>query len=244
MRDYQTDNPPYMTGQAADQQRLMINSYMRKVYNWMGAGLAISALTAWWCMSSVTVLSYFIDFQTGSPTMLWFICLFAELGLVIAVSTGIKRFQASTAALMFVLYAALNGFTLSPILLAYTSASVTKAFALAAATFIAASAYGAITKRDLTGMGQFLMMGLIGIIIAMLVNMFMGSSTVDYVISCLGVIIFTGLTAYDTQVLRGMMAQAANDTTVAKMAIFGALKLYLDFINLFIMLLRIFGDRR
>jgi FtsH-binding integral membrane protein len=243
MRDYQSDGF-YPHEHEAVQQRLLVNRYMMKVYNWMAAGLGLSALTAWLSISSLTVFSYFIDIYTGSPTMLFWICLIGELGLVFALSASIKKIQVPTAALMFIVYSALNGFTMAPIIMAYTMASVTKVFLISASVFVAASAYGALTKRNLTAMGQFMFMGLIGIIIASLINMFLGSPTVDYVITYIGVIVFVGLTAYDNQAIRAMLGQAANEVTVSKMAIFGALKLYLDFINLFLILLRIFGDRR
>jgi FtsH-binding integral membrane protein len=244
MQNYQqADKNPFMSPDR-DLTLSQINGYMVKIYNWMAIGLALSALTAWISVNSFTVFSYFFDVYSGSPTMLFFICLVGELALVVAISAGIKRLQVRTAAALFVLYACLNGFTLSPILMAYTSASVTKAFALTAATFLAASVYGAATKRDLTSMGSFMFMGLIGILVASLINIFLQSAMIDFVVSYVGVVVFVGLTAYDTQKLRNMMGQAANDTTVAKMAIFGALTLYLDFINLFLMLLRVFGDRR
>lgn len=244
MSDYSQTGNRYSPSGAASAERALVNGYMMKVYNWMAAGLAISALCAWLSISSMDIFSLFIDLQAGGPTMLWWGCVIAELALVFIISSRIQKLQVSTAAIMFIVYAALNGFTLSPLLIMYTSASVTKAFALACATFISASAYGHITKRDLTSFGSFLFMGLIGIIIAMIVNIFLGSTMVDFVISCLGVLIFTGLAAYDTQKLRAMLGQAANEVTVSKMAIFGALTLYLDFINLFIMLLRLVGDRR
>ncbi|MDR1397194.1 MAG: Bax inhibitor-1/YccA family protein [Desulfarculales bacterium] len=243
MSDYQTDNL-YLHEQAADQQKLLLNRYMMKVYNWMAAGLALSALTAWICLTSVTVFRYFIDTNTGAPTTLFWICMVAELGLVFGLSAGIKRLPVKAAAALFVVYSSLNGFVLGPILLAYTASSVTKAFFVSAAVFVAASAYGSLTKRNLSAMGQFMFMGLIGIIIASLVNFFMASSTLDFIICYVGVIVFVGLTAYDNQAIRAMLSQAANETTVSKMAIFGALKLYLDFINLFLILLRILGDRR
>ncbi len=244
MADYsQTDNR-YSAPGRAEAERALVNGYMMKVYNWMAAGLALSALTAWLCISSYEVFSYFIDLRTGGPTGLFWVCLVAELALVFIVSARIQKMQVGTAAVLFMVYAALNGFTLSPLLMAYTAASVTKAFTLACVTFVAASAYGHLTKRDLTSLGSFMFMGLIGIILATVVNIFLRSPMVDFIVSYLGVVIFIGLTAFDTQKLRGMLSQAANEVTVSKMAIFGALTLYLDFINLFIMLLRIVGDRR
>jgi FtsH-binding integral membrane protein len=176
--------------------------------------------------------------------MLCWVASVGECGLVLAISAGIRRFQVGTAAALFVAYAALNGVTLSMVLLAYTGASVMKAFLVTAGTFAVTSVWATTTKKDLSGMGSFLMMGLIGLIIASLVNIFLASSMLDWVVSVVGVGLFIGLTAYDTQQLRAMVLEAANEVTVSKMAIFGALKLYLDFINLFLMLLRLLGDRR
>lgn len=238
------NSQPYPEAVSLDRERALVGSFMRRVYNWMAAGLALSAVTAWFVASSAAVLGLFFNLQTGAPTMLFWVAIVGEFGLVIAISAGIRRFQAGTAAALFVAYAALNGVTLSMILLAYTGASVMKAFLVTAGTFAVTSVWATTTKKDLSGMGSFLMMGLIGLIIASLVNIFLGSSMLDWVVSVVGVGLFVGLTAYDTQQLRAMVLEAANEVTVAKMAIFGALKLYLDFINLFLMLLRLMGDRR
>jgi FtsH-binding integral membrane protein len=176
--------------------------------------------------------------------LLFWAALLAELGMVFGLSAGIRRMAVGTAMGLFIAYAALNGVTLGIILLAYTGSSVVKVFLITAGAFGATSAWAAATKRDLSGWGSFLFMGLIGIVIAMVVNMFLGSSMMDWIISVLGVGLFVGLTAYDTQQLRAMVLEAANETTVSKMAVIGALKLYLDFVNLFLMLLRLLGDRR
>lgn len=229
---------------AQDRAQALVSAFMRRVYNWMAGGLALSALVAWMVISSESTLRLFIDFRTGAPTMLFWVAIIAEFGLVIALSAGITRFKVGTAATLFVLYAALNGVTISLLLLAYTTSSVFKAFLITAGTFAATSIWATTTKKDLSAWGSFLFMGLIGIIIASVVNMFLGSPMIDWIVSIVGVGVFVGLTAYDTQALRAMVLQAANEVTVSKMAIFGALKLYLDFINLFIMLLRLFGDRR
>ncbi len=222
----------------------LVNAFMRRVYNWMAGGLALSALVAWYMASSMEALSIFFNVRTGAPTMWFWAAIIGEFGLVLAISAGIKRMAVGTAAGLFVLYAALNGVTLSMVLLAYTGASVMKAFLVTAGTFGITSIWASTTKKDLTAWGSFLFMGLIGIVIASLVNMFFRSPVMDYVISLIGVGVFVGLTAYDTQRLRVMVLEAANEVTVSKMAIFGALQLYLDFINLFLMLLRLFGDRR
>jgi FtsH-binding integral membrane protein len=222
----------------------LVNAFMRRVYNWMAAGLGLSALVAWFVTSSPAVLGIFFNLRTGAPSMWFWAAIIGEFGLVLAISAGIKRMAVGTAASLFVLYAALNGVTLGMVLLAYTGASVMKAFLVTAGTFGITSIWASTTKKDLTAWGSFLFMGLIGIVIASLVNMFFRSPMMDYIISIIGVGVFVGLTAYDTQRLRVMVLEAANQVTVSKMAIFGALQLYLDFINLFLMLLRLFGDRR
>ncbi|MFZ5585202.1 MAG: Bax inhibitor-1/YccA family protein [Thermodesulfobacteriota bacterium] len=228
----------------AERSLALVNGFMRRVYNWMAAGLALSALAAWFTASSPAVLGLFFNLQTGAPTMLFWVAIVGELGLVLAISAGIRRFQVGTAGALFVAYALLNGVTLSMVLLAYTGGSVMKAFLVTAGTFAVTSVWASTTKKDLSAWGSFLFMGLIGIIIASLVNFFFRSPMMDWIISVVGVGLFVGLTAYDTQKLRAMVLEAANEVTVSKMAIFGALQLYLDFINLFLMLLRLMGDRR
>lgn len=235
---------PYTGTVTADRTLAVVNAFMRRVYNWMAGGLALSAVVAFWVMSSPAALQMFINFQTGSPTMLFWVVLIAELGLVFGLSAGITKVKVGTAASLFILYSALNGVTIGLVLLAYTGASVFKTFLITAGTFGITSIWASTTKKDLSGWGSFLFMGLIGIIIASLVNMFLGSPMIDWIVSIVGVGIFVGLTAYDTQQLRAMVLQAANEITVSKMAIIGALKLYLDFVNLFLLLLRFLGDRR
>ena len=170
--------------------------------------------------------------------------ILAPLGLVMVMSFGINRLSPATALALFFVYAGLLGLSLSTIFLVYTGASITRVFFISAATFGAMSLYGYTTQRDLTGFGSFLFMGLIGIIIASLVNIFLHSSGLDWVISVLGVLIFTGLTAYDTQNIKEMYSPMDDGTVAGRKAVMGALRLYLDFINLFLMLLRLFGDRR
>ena len=167
-------------------------------------------------------------------------------GMVIALGAAIHKMSATTATAVFIAYSALTGLTLSSIFVVYPIGSIANAFLTATGTFLAMSVYGTVTKRDLTGMGNFLMMGLFGIIIASIVNIFLASSMMDFVISCIGVLIFTGLTAYDTQKLRafGMNAPVDDATAMRRGALLGALELYLDFINLFLMLLRLFGGNR
>jgi FtsH-binding integral membrane protein len=168
----------------------------------------------------------------------------APLGLVMVMSFGINRLSPATALALFFVYAGLLGLSLSTIFLVYTGASITRVFFISAATFGAMSLYGYTTQRDLTGFGSFLFMGLIGIVIASLVNIFLHSSGLDWVISVLGVLIFTGLTAYDTQNIKEMYCPMDDGTVAGRKAVMGALRLYLDFINLFLMMLRLFGDRR
>ncbi len=234
---------PQTGSYSADQTLALVNSFMRKVYNWMALGLGLSALTAY-VVGNTSALYYFINPQTGSPTMAYWVVLIATFGLVMGISFGIKRIQVGTAAALFILYGALMGVFLAPVLMLYTSASVFKTFLVTAGTFGITSIWASTTKKDLSAWGSFLFMGLIGIILASVVNIFLDWKMMDWIISIIGVGLFIGLTAYDTQKLRAMVLEAANETTVSKMAIFGALKLYLDFINLFLFLLRFLGERR
>jgi FtsH-binding integral membrane protein len=221
---------------------VFVNDFVRSVYNWMGIGLALTGLMAFYVSSSPTTLRLIF----GNP-IIFFILILAELGMVFAISGMVNRMSAGTATSLFVIYSALNGVTLSFIFLAYTRTSIVSTFFICAGTFIGCSIYGWATKKDLTSWGGFLMMGLIGIIIASLVNIFIQSSAMSVIISYIGVFVFVGLTAYDTQKIKNMaMTQPAglDNAVVRKGAILGALSLYLDFINLFLMLLRIFGQTR
>ena len=223
------------------QAQIRVNSFIQSVYNWMGIGLGLTGVIAYFTAHS-TVMRNLIH---GNP-MIFFGLIIAELGLVFYLSARVARIQASTATGLFVLYAALNGLTLSFIFLVYTGASIASTFFVCAATFIACSIYGMTTKRDLTSVGGFMFMGLIGIIIASVVNLFIKSSAMAMIISYIGVFVFIGLTAYDTQKLKHMaMTQPAGleAGVIRKGAIIGALSLYLDFINLFLMLLHILGSR-
>jgi FtsH-binding integral membrane protein len=230
---------PISTNQTQVQVR--VNDFIRSVYNWMAIGLALTGLVAFYIANTPALLELVVRNQ-----MLFFGLIIAELALVFVISARIQRMQASTATGLFLLYSVLNGVTLSFIFLIYTRASIASTFFVCAATFVACSIYGWTTKRDLTSMGGFLMMGLIGIIIASVVNIFVRSSAMHMIISYIGVLVFVGLTAYDTQNLKAMAASQPADvgaSAVRKGAILGALKLYLDFINLFLMLLRILGNR-
>lgn len=221
---------------------VLVNDYVRSVYNWMGIGLALTGFMAYFVSNSESLLRLVF----GNPLVL-IVLIVAELGLVFAIAGMVNRMSAGTATALFVLYSALNGVTLSWVFLVFVRASIVSTFFICAATFVACSIYGWTTKRDLTSFGGFLMMGLIGIIIASVVNMFIQSSSMSMIISYIGVFVFVGLTAYDTQKIKNMaMTQPANldGGVIRKGAILGALSLYLDFINLFLMLLSIFGQRR
>ncbi|MDO5536555.1 MAG: Bax inhibitor-1/YccA family protein [Desulfovibrionaceae bacterium] len=214
--------------------------YMRHVYTWMTVGLVLTA-----CVALAVASSPSIAAAIFSNSIIPIVLIVAQFGIVIAISAAVHRMSAPMATAMFLLYAALTGVTLSSIFIVYPIGSIANAFFTCAGMFLAMSIYGTVTKRDLSGMGTFLFMGLIGIIIASIVNIFLGSSMMDFVISVCGVLVFTGLTAYDTQKLRqfGAMAPLDDGTAVRRGAILGALTLYLDFINLFLMLLRLFSGR-
>ena len=214
---------------------------MRGVYQWMALGLGVTAVAAFLTAQSPAMQQIIFGNQ-----LVFFGLIIGELLLVIGISAGIRRMSASTASGLFLLYSALNGLTLSFVLLLYTGESVAMTFVICAGMFGAMSIYGMTTKKDLTSWGSFLFMGLIGIILASVVNIFLRSSAMHFVISIIGVIIFTGLTAYDTQKLKvmGETAPANDATAVRRGVILGALTLYLDFINLFLMLLRLFGSSR
>lgn len=214
--------------------------FLAKVFNWMAAGLGLTGVVAFLSMASG--LTYAI---VNSP--IFMVLILAELGMVFFLSARVEKIQAGTAAGLFIGYSALNGLTLSSIFLAYTSTSIAATFFITAGMFGAMAVFGLVTKRDLSGMGSFMFMGLIGIIIASVVNIFMQSPAVYWAISFLGVVIFTGLTAYDVQKIKemgesGILSQ--GESAIKKGAIMGALTLYLDFINLFLMLLRFFGGSR
>ena len=228
-----------------------LRAYMLKVYNYMATGILLTGIVALitFKMSVVTNDAGSIVglTQIGSAIYMsglkWIVML-APLGIVFYMSFGINKMTAAKAQTTFWIFAALMGLSLSSILLVYTGMSVTRVFFICSATFGAMSIYGYTTKRDLTKLGSFLMMGLIGIIIASIVNIFMKSSMMYFVISILGVLIFVGLTAYDTQKIKNMYSVSDTGELMGKKAVMGALTLYLDFINLFIMLLRLFGQRR
>ena len=213
---------------------------MRKVFVWMTLALAITGLTAFGVATSPSLVSMIF----GSKVMFWGLII-AEFALVFAISGAIHKLSLSTATLLFILYSVVNGATLSVIFFAFSTAVIAKTFFITAGTFGAMALVGYTTKTDLTSMGKILIMALIGIIIASVVNMFVGSSGFDLIISYVGVLIFVGLTAYDTQKIKEMCQMAPDaGESAQKLALLGALTLYLDFINLFLYLLRIFGNNK
>lgn len=221
---------------------VLVNDYVRSVYNWMFIGLALTGFVAFYVSSNEAILRLVFG-----NSLIFFGLILAELAMVFAIAGMVNRMSATTATALFIIYSTLNGVVLSFIFLAYTRASIFSTFFICAATFLACSIYGWITKRDLTSLGGFLLMGLIGIIIASVVNWFIRSSAMSMIVSYIGVFVFVGLTAYDTQKIKNMaLAQPAglDGAVIRKGAILGALSLYLDFINLFLMLLRIFGQSR
>lgn len=224
------------------QTQVRVNTFVRSVYNWMAIGLGLTGMVAYYVAQSEAMLRLIFGNQ-----LIFFGLIIGELAMVFYLSARINRLQASTATGLFLFYAFLNGITLSAIFIVYSRTSIASTFFVCAATFAAASAFGWMTKRDLTGMGNFLFMGLIGIIIASVVNMFLRNTGMSMIISYIGVIVFVGLTAYDTQKIKSMALSQPADIgagVIRKGAIMGALSLYLDFINLFLMMLRIFGGGR
>ena len=228
--------PAYIDGRTAE-SGLRERAFFRTVYAWMFGGLLLTTLASLWVVSSPAMQALIL----GNPAMPW-ILMIAELGLVMFLSFRITKMSAGTAAGAFLAFSLLNGLSLSVIFWVYTLGSIFQAFATAAAMFGAMSVYGMVTKRDLTSWGSFFFMGLIGLILCSIINIFLKSSALGWTISIIGVFVFLGLTAYDTQKLR---AYAHAGTGIqSNLAVMGALALYLDFINLFLMLLRIFGGRR
>ncbi len=256
MSDFDRNIAGARTGYRTDQVAIDagLRAYMIRVFNYMTAGVALTGLVAWFAYqaaggeaihisgNSITGLTAFGHAIFASP-LLWLFVL-APLGLVMLLSFGINRLSAGTALTLFFVYSGLLGLSLASIFLAYTGASITRVFFISAATFGATSLYGYTTQRDLTSLGSFMFMGLIGIVIASLVNIFLHSSALYWAISVIGVLVFVGLTAYDTQSIKEMYDVNDDGTVSGRKAVMGALRLYLDFINLFLMLLRIFGDRR
>jgi FtsH-binding integral membrane protein len=227
-----------------------LRAHMLRVYNYMLIGLGLTGASAWVVASVPAIRNLFftVSMTAQGPAMglsgLGWVALLAPLGLVMFLSFRITKMSVGAAQATFWGYAALMGVSLAPILLLYTGASVAQVFFITAATFGAMSLYGYTTQRDLSAWGSFLFMGLIGIIIASVVNMFLASSMMQFVISVIGVLVFTGLTAYDTQSIKEQYSANMDGTMAGRAAIIGALRLYLDFVNLFIMLMQLLGNRR
>jgi FtsH-binding integral membrane protein len=224
--------------QGADVQ-LARQSFLTSVFGWMFLGLALTAGIAAYVAASSDMNSWFED-----HTWAWLVMFIAQLGLVVTISAGINKISYSVSVFLFALYAALNGFIFSVILEAYTTASIASAFGVAAGMFGGMAIYGYVTKRDLTGMRSILFMGLIGLIIGMVVNMFWANSVLYWFVTFGGVVLFCALTAYDMQKIKQIGESGADGDTLRKASILGALALYIDFINLFLFLLRIFGSAR
>ncbi len=224
---------------------LGLRAYMLRVYNYMTVGLALTGAISFAVAHTPALLSlFYVQTAVGiQPTMLAYVAMFSPLAFVLILSFGIQRMRAATAQLVFWLFSGVMGLSITHIFLTYTGTSIVRVFFISASLFAAMSLYGYTTKRDLSGWGSFLFMGLIGIIIASIVNIFMASTMMHFIISVAGVLVFVGLTAYDTQGIKETYDVSDSGEVMQKKAIYGALRLYLDFINLFLMLLRLFGSR-
>lgn len=226
----------------------MAKTFMANVFLWMFVALSISALCAYLFANSPELFQYLISSTGRGLSPLGWVVMLAPLGFVMLMSFGYNRLSASALISVFLLYAIVNGISFSFILLAYTPGSIVTCFASAAAMFGVMAVMGYTTKKDLTSFGRLMTMGLIGIVIAMLINIFLGSERMDYIISIIGVAVFTGLTAYDVQKLKrigeGVEYEGMDAQNIRKMSVLGALNLYLDFVNLFLMLLRLFGGKK
>ncbi len=228
-----------------------LRAYMIRIYNYMAAGVALTGVSAYMTFNAavvtnsagqITGLTSFGQAIFGGPMMI--VLFLGTLGMVFFLSFRINKLQVGTALTLFMVYAALLGLMLSSVFMTYTGASITRTFFISAASFGALSLYGYTTQRDLSPIGSFLIMGLFGLILAMVVNIFLKSTGLDFAISAIGVLIFAGLTAWDTQKIKEMYSVNDDGTVAGRKAVMGALTLYLDFINLFLFLLRFMGDRR
>jgi FtsH-binding integral membrane protein len=252
MSNFDRNYAPGRRGFGADQTVAIdqgLRAYMIRVYNYMAIGVALTGVSAWLTFNAAVTetagrlaLTPFGQAIYSGPASI--VLILGTLGLVFFISFRIDRLQPSTAFALFMVYAALLGLMLSSVFLAYTGTSITRVFFISAASFGALSLYGYTTQRNLSAIGSFLVMGLIGLMIAMLVNLFLKSTGLDFVISAAGVLIFAGLTAWDTQKIKEMYSPQDDGTVLGRKAVSGALQLYLDFINLFMFLLRFLGDRR
>jgi uncharacterized protein len=252
MSDFDRDYAAARRGVGADRAIAVdegLRAYMIRVYNYMAMGVALTGVVSWLTFNAAVtesagrlILTPFGQIIFSGPVVL--VLFLGTLGLVFLISWRINSLAPSTAFTLFMVYAAVLGLMLSSVFLTYTGTSITRVFFISAASFGALSLYGYTTKRDLSPIGSFLMMGLIGLIIAVLVNMFLKSTGLDFVISAAGVLIFAGLTAWDTQRIKQMYDPMEDGTVVGRKAVMGALSLYLNFINLFLFMLRFLGDRR
>jgi FtsH-binding integral membrane protein len=222
----------------------LAKSFMANVFLWMTLAMGVTAVTAFWFASTPSLIGSLVNFETGGMSMLGWVVTLAPLGFVLLMSFGYQKLSPAIMTLLFLGFSVLMGMSLSFILLVYTASSVYQTFAVTAGMFGIMAITGYTTKTDLTKFGSLMMMGLIGIIIAMVVNFFLKSSMLEYIISIIGVLVFTGLTAYDVQKLKRIGTMEMDQANTRKMSIMGALTLYLDFINLFLFLLRLLGDRK
>jgi uncharacterized protein len=220
-----------------------LRSYMLSVYNLMALGIAITGLVAYAFGNFSALTSLIINFETGRPTIFYWVAAFSPLALVFLMGAAVSRLPAVGVQALFFGFAALMGISMGTIFLRFTDASIAKVFFITAATFASLSLYGYTTKKSLSGWGTFLFMGVIGLIIASVVNIFLASSMLGFIISVIGVLVFAGLTAYDTQRIKEMYLLEDDGETMGKKAAVGAFALYTNFINLFIMLLNLFGQR-
>jgi FtsH-binding integral membrane protein len=239
----ETNNFNYV--QSEQETASMSKTFIASVFSWMFAALAITSIVAYYFGHNMELLSLLVNMEAGGLTILGYVVMFAPIGFVLAMSLGFNKFSYPVILFLFLLYSAVMGASLSFIFLVYTSVSIFGTFAAAAAMFGLMSVVGYTTKTDLTKFGSIMMMGLIGIIVASVINWFLQSDSMSYIISFIGVLVFTGLTAYDVQKLKriGAGVEFGLEST-SKLVILGALNLYLDFINLFLFLLRLFGDRK
>lgn len=235
---FKTRNAPYTLATDRAEIDAGLRSYMLRVYNYMASALLLTGIVALLVSQNATLMGAI----TGTP--LQWVVMLAPLGLVMFLGFRINQMSVTAAQATFWIYAALVGLSISYIFLAYTGASITRVFFITAASFGGLSLYGYTTKRSLSGFGSFLIMGLIGLVIASVVNIFLKSPMMMFIISGVGVLIFAGLTAYDTQQIKEMYYENDGRDVAAKKSIMGALRLYLDFLNIFLMLLQLFGDRR
>ncbi|HEV8657327.1 MAG TPA: Bax inhibitor-1/YccA family protein [Thermoanaerobaculia bacterium] len=233
MSQFPYQSQPSYTNASTAETQLRVSAFIRSVYGWMFAGLLLTALSALWVVVSKPMQSLVL----GSPVVPW-VLFIAELGIVVFLSMRLTRMSPAAAASAFLVFSLLNGLTLSAIFFVYTLATIFQAFVTAAAMFGAMSIYGIVTKRDLTSWGSFFFMGLIGLVLCSVINIFLHSNALGWTVSVIGVFVFLGLTAWDNQKLK-VMATVTGPTE--NLAVYGALSLYLDFINLFLFLLRIFG---